>query len=65
MIKLLNIKNKPQKFELNKLNVKMEDLENKLEMFQQMFAKIDPNEYQDKNEAENFLEGEEYENNQS
>lgn len=41
MIKLLSLKSKPKKIEINKLNTKMDDLQNKLEMFQQIFAKIE------------------------
>ena len=42
MLKIISLKKKPEKkVHLTKLNMKMEDLENKLELFQQMFSKFE------------------------
>jgi len=43
----------PKTLELNKLNVKMSDLQNKIEKFQKLFTNIDPkdfNNYEEINE---------------
>jgi len=42
MLKIFSHKKKPEKkVHLTKLNMKMEDLENKLVLFQQMFSKFE------------------------
>jgi hypothetical protein len=43
MLKLMSLNKKQPKKQLTKLNMKMEDLENKLELFQQLFAKLENN----------------------
>lgn len=43
MLKIMSLNKKPPKKQLTKLNLKMVDLENKLELFQQLFSKIEDN----------------------